>query len=226
MGLELKREMVVRKQASKAVTIPEPDLRMISVDVVGLSPLIVNRWSEKAQRQIEDTQAHAVKATKKPPRDPEAEFKASMYRLPNGGHGFPAAAFKKAAVSACRLIDGLAMTQARLLFVCPQDFVEIEAPTPKLPKGSEWPAMDARPVRLANGSADMRYRAAYWPWSCRLEVRYNAGATSAEQIVNLLALAGECIGIGELRPERGDNHGRFELGNGNGKSGSKSKRAK
>ena len=38
-----------------------------------------------------------------------------------------------------------------------------------------------------------------------------AGATTAEQVLNLLALAGEMVGVGEYRVERGGNYGRFKI---------------
>ena len=43
-------------------------------------------------------------AARRTPRDPVADFPSgSMYRLPDGGHGFPAVAFKAAMVDAARL---------------------------------------------------------------------------------------------------------------------------
>jgi hypothetical protein len=184
------------------IIIPPPDLRVLNCNIEGLSPLLVSRWSEKATRQITESQSGAPKTRKRAARDPEAEFKASLYEYPGGGYGFPCAAFRLAAVSACRLVDGLTMTQARLLFVIPDDLAKLTGAKPK---------MDTRPVRLANGSADLRYRGIFWPWATKLSVRYNAGAVSAEQLLNLLILAGECIGVGELRPERGGNYGRFTI---------------
>jgi len=194
--------MPPRKKPESRIIVPAPNLKVMRVGIKGLSPLLVNRWSEKAMRQIEETQSGAPKTRKRAARDPRAEFEASSYRYPGGGYGFPSASFRLAAVSACRLVDGLTMTQARVLFVIPADLVKLVGPRPK---------MDTRPVRLANGSADLRYRALFWPWATKLDIRYNANAVSAEQIINLLVLAGECIGVGELRPEKGGNHGRFTI---------------
>lgn len=184
------------------IRIPEPDLRLMSVDLVGLSPLLCQRFSEKAGRQIAEGQSGAPKSKKRTPRDPHQEYLDSMHEHPSGGYAFPASAFRKAAISACRMLDGLPMTVARTLFICPQELVKIE--------GSK-PVMDTRHVRLSSGSVDLRYRGIFHEWKTKLEIRYNAGATSVEQIANLLVLAGECIGVGELRPEKGGNYGRFSI---------------
>jgi hypothetical protein len=176
----------------------------MKIKIAGLSPLLMHCWSAKQMRQIAENQAQVPKSAKREKRDPEAEFKASMYLWPKGGYAFPAGSFRLACISACRSIDGLTMTQARQLFnvESENDLVKIVGPEPK---------MDTRPVRLSNGSADIRYRGIFWPWSTEIQIRYNAGATSAEQIAHLLLLAGETVGIGELRPEKGGSYGRFEI---------------
>lgn len=183
------------------IRIPAPELRTLVVKVRGTSPLLVSRWSEKALRQIAESQSGAPKTRKRAARDPQAEYEASSYRI-GKGYGFPAAAFRLASVSACRLVDGLTMTQARSLFRVTEDLVKLEGP---------GPVMDERPVRLANGSADIRYRARFDEWSTKLTIRFLQSAVSAEQLVNLLVLAGECVGVGELRPERGGNYGCFTV---------------
>lgn len=189
--------------------IQRPQFKLISIKLEGLSPLVVHRWSEKALGMMTAKQAGAPKTRKREARDPEAEFRASSYVLDDNSYGFPAGAFKLAAVSSCRLIDGITMTAARNLFVCPQEFVTLTNPAPDPNKA--WPAMDTRPVRVGMGAADIRYRALFWPWACELQVRFVAGATSTEQIGYLLMLAGEAVGVGEMRPEKGGNYGRFRI---------------
>lgn len=187
----------------KKLLIPAPDLRTMKMKIEGLSPLMMHKWSTKALRQMEEAHAGSTKTTKiREARDPEQEFKDSMYKHPAGGYGFPGASFKLAAVSACRQIEGISMTEARSLFIVTNDLVKIKSPKPK---------MDSRPVRVSNGKADLRYRGVFWPWSTELTIRYNHGAITPEQIGHLLVLAGECVGIGELRPEKGDKYGRFTL---------------
>ena len=49
------------------------------VPVVGTAPLIVNRWSEKAKRELLESQQGKKKI--KTPLDPQAEYEASYYRI-------------------------------------------------------------------------------------------------------------------------------------------------
>lgn len=71
-------------------------------------------------------------------------------------------------------------------------------------------------VRINNGkSFDLRYRPEFTDWSCAITIRYNAGVISAEQIVNLLSVAGFHCGIAELRPNSksgpGYQNGMYEV---------------
>jgi hypothetical protein len=192
---------------SKVINIPAPDMRWLEVDVEGTSPLLVSQFTEKAKQQIREAQSGAPKTRKRPPRDPDQEFQDSRYRHPGGGDGFPSSAFKKAMVSACRLVDGLTMTQAWILFRVLGTH-DVELVKLKVPE----PVKDERAVRQADGGMNLRYRALFPKWSTRLRIRYSADAISAEQLLHLLHRAGESIGVGELRPEHGGNLGCFEIG--------------
>jgi len=64
---------------------------------------------------------------------------------------------------------------------------------------------------LGNGAADIRYRPEFDPWSVDLEIKYNAAVLSAEQIVNLVNLAGFSVGVGDWRPEKSGTHGTFHI---------------
>jgi hypothetical protein len=72
----------------------------IRVPIVGTTPLIVHRFSEKAKRQMLD----AMQGRKTPTtaKDPDAEYEACFYRFADGTTGFPVIAFKAATVSAAR----------------------------------------------------------------------------------------------------------------------------
>lgn len=178
--------------------------------VKGLSPLISHKWSEKAKKEMRDKQTKKKLAPKQA-KDPKAEFESSLYLLSNGTHpkgpyGFPAVAFKAAAVRAAKQVDGMNMTDARgLFYIEPDDgdLVKIDSPKP--------PVMREDMVRLNGKSADIRYRGAFIDWSVLLNVRYNADVISQEQLLNLFELAGFSCGIGEWRMEKGGTFGTFTL---------------
>lgn len=174
--------------------------------IVGTSDLLVHNFSQKSRQAIKDKQMQSAIGRRRVARDPQAEFEASMYRGSKGEHLFPSSAFGRAVVDACRTFDtkALSMTKARQLFWCLNEFVEIEL--------SGEPFLDERMVRIGNGVSDIRYRARYpQGWSAEVEFRYNAGATSVEQLATLMVIAGESIGIGEYRVQKGGYFGTFKL---------------
>ena len=190
--------------------IPKIDVREIQIRLKGVSPLICHAWSDKAKRQMLDRQMKKAK-TAKESKDPFQDFCDSLYWLSEkparptqadvdrAVFGFPAVAFKAAAVGACRFSEGIRMTEARGAFHV----------TGELARLSTTPRMREDMVRVGMGTADIRYRGQFDPWSVDLVVSYNAAAISVEQIANLFRLAGFGVGCGEWRPERDGSYGRF-----------------
>ena len=97
-----------------AITLPPIAVHAVRFDLIGDSPLIVHAWSEKAKRQMLDKQMKKA-ASAKAAKDPEADYQACFYRLPDGRYGFPTIGLKAAMISACRFAD-LKMTVARGAF--------------------------------------------------------------------------------------------------------------
>jgi hypothetical protein len=82
------------------------DRVVYEIPIIGTSPLIVNRWSEKAKAMMLSAQQSSARA-KKEPKDPQANFEASQYKFEDGRHGFPATGFKAAIVHAARMFEGV-----------------------------------------------------------------------------------------------------------------------
>lgn len=187
------RRAIGRDGASAAhITLRPLNLQVAEVEIVGLSDLIVHKWSDKAKRLMLEAQQNKTRA-KRESKDPEADYQSSQYFIPGGEPGFPAAGFKAAMVAACRLFEGLTMTQAKLLFHVLGEGVEQLVAI----KGEVYKREDM--VRLETGVADIRYRAAYHNWSATLRVRYNAGVIGLQDLIQLINAAGQC-GVGEWRP--------------------------
>ena len=192
------------------INVSRPNLLISQFKVKGLSPLISHKWSEKAKKEMLDKQMKKALTTRQA-KNPQAEFESSLYLLSNGKHpkgpyGFPAVAFKAAAVRAAKQLDGMNMTDARgLFYIEPDDgdLVQIHSPQP--------PEMREDMVRLNGKSADIRYRGSFVNWSVTLNVRYNADVVSQEQLLNLFELAGFSCGVGEWRMEKGGTFGTFTL---------------
>ena len=194
------------------ITIPPMNIQSLEVVLVGDSPLVVHAWSDKAKKMMLDKQMKKA-MPKKEAKSPERDFIDSLYwyspkpesptleDVQKGQFGFPAIAFKAAAVDACSHVEGVTKVAARGAFHIDGDLVRIE--------GTPTPREDM--VRIGMGVADIRYRAEFRTWRVRLPIRYNANVISAEQIVNLFETAGFAIGVGEHRPQRDGQCGRFHV---------------
>ena len=181
------------------VSIHKPDITELLVPIVGTSRLVSHAWDQKAiNMMLAKQKGKAV--PKKAPKDPEADFKASLYQSTEGWYGFPAVAFKQAAVAACRFCDNsVKMNIARgIIFVQPDGYTENGHDIVRI-DGDE-PVMRQDMVRIAMGTADIRYRGEFRNWSANLRVRVNANILSPEHIFNLFELAGHHVGVGEGRP--------------------------
>lgn len=187
---------------SGGIKIPDLNIQTMKLTLVGDSPLIVHAWSKKAKEAILAKQQK--KASKgKEVRDPERDFQESLYRMPDGTYGFPAVAFKAAAVTVCSQIDGITKVFARQTFhVLGGDLVRI--------RGDD-PAMREDMVRVGMGTADLRYRGEFKRWWVDLDIEYNASAISKEQLVNIFNTSGFGVGIGEWRPEKDGRNGRYHV---------------
>lgn len=182
------------------IVIPKIAIRHLTLRLVGDAPLICHAWSAKAKQQMLDKQMKKAKAGREA-KDPERDYQDSLYQHPDGGYGFPCVAFKAAAVGACRFSDGIKMTEARGAFHVVGELAKIDGE----------PRRREDMVKINMGTADIRFRGEFWPWSTTLTVAYNEAALSVEQIVNLFNIAGFGIGVGEWRPERDGSYGRFHV---------------
>jgi hypothetical protein len=188
------------KEQTQIIELPKLNIQRLMIKLVGDSPLICHRWSEKAKREMLQKQMKKAK-TAKEAKDPQQDFLSSLYVLPDGKYGFPVVAFKAAAVNACSHVDGVTKVEARGAFHINGEMAIIE--------GSK-PAIREDMVRIFSG-ADIRYRGEFKTWSVKLDIRYNAAVLSAEQVTNLFNTAGFAIGVGEWRPQKNGSYGMFHV---------------
>lgn len=201
-----------KAQTTTKIEITPPNFKVLPVRVEGTSPLMMNKFSNKAQTMIREKQ-EAVNATKRKrdPKDYVAEYNAARYVSTEGWDGVPAATFRNAMISACRMVSGLPMVKAKGLIFVKAQGRDAEHGT-SLIRIYGKSIHDTRPVRLESGVADMRNRPRYDDWSCDLDIEYDADQLSAQDVANLLARAGAQGGIGEMRPSApNSNGGEFGL---------------
>lgn len=207
------------QKKSETIVIPAINVQRATIRVVGDSPLIVHKWSEKAKKEILDKQMKKAKTKGHDAKDPVADFINSLYWMEGepeekteegfakaiqGGarFGFPSVAFKASAVAAGYRSgvtkDKVSMNAA---FHIDGELVEVKG----------IPEMREDMVRVGMGTADIRYRGMFREWSATFSAKYNASAISLEQMVNLFNLGGFACGLGEWRPEKGGQFGMFHV---------------
>ncbi len=186
--------------------IQKPQIQEVTVQIRGLSPVIMHRWSEKAKKEMLDKQMK--KTVKKVAKNPEEQYEDAKYLLDDGRLGFPADGFKNAMVRGAKAL-GLVMVDMKGGFFVHGEYSSKE--------GRELVPIDGKvevredTVRLNGGTADIRYRPQVLGWSAKLRISFNKAAVSFDQIVNMLEAAGYGVGIGDWRPERNGQFGRFEV---------------
>lgn len=199
------------------IMLPPLKIELMEVTLVGDSPLIVHAWSHKAKKEMLDKQTGAPKGAREK-KNPVNDYVSSMYRLSDGGYGFPSVGFKAAAVTAGTSVSGITKVQARQAFHIMGEDVDIAGAF----EGSQSrvnlarieggaPQMREDMVRVGMGTADLRYRAEFPTWRTTILVRYNANVLTEAQILNLLNTAGFAVGIGEWRPEKDGQYGMFHV---------------
>lgn len=193
-------------------TIPKIMPGILDVWIDGVTPLLVCAWSEKARNMILNKQMKKALRGKEA-KDPHQNYLDALYVSTEGWTGIPAGGLKGCLVNACRAVDELPMTMAkRMLFIQAQGYTKSGQGLVRIHGEHE---MNEAMVRIDQGTADIRHRPIYKKWSIRLTIEYLQNILSAEQVLNLLELAGYIEGLCEHRPgspknNTGDN-GRFTI---------------
>jgi hypothetical protein len=178
----------------------------IVVPIIGTTPLIVNRFSEKAKRQMLD----AMQGRKSPKtvKNPEEEYKAAFYRFADGGSGIPVIAFKAATVGGARFYRGVTMKELKqFFFVRGEPGVDGQA----LARIEGEAHMREDVVRVGRGGTDLRYRPEYPEWKTTLTITYVTSSITRGSILSLLDAGGMGVGVGEWRPEKDGDCGTFRV---------------
>lgn len=224
------------KKEVSVVTIEPLKLSRCEVTLVGETPLIMHRFSEKGGLEaMRNKQWQIGDQTKKKrdAKDPIALFVAAAHTMPGspqpkvkgtkeaflkwteekegpcpvtmtGKFAVPFAYLKGAMESAAPDVQGISKAQVRRAIRIVEEYVPLKC---------SQAVMREDLVRLndMNRTADIRYRPMFIDWSLTFTVEFNSGVVSLSTVVNLLNIAGFAAGIGEWRPERSGEFGRFHV---------------
>lgn len=204
-------------KASAVVSISAPDIRLLEIGIRGTTPLVINKFSAKAKQIMMDTQMAGSTAKSRKAREPkdfEALYNGARHVSTEGWDGIHAAAFRNAAISACRAC-GFVMTKAKLAIFVEPDGFDADDLTPLVRITEGTPQNVVSPCKNQSGVIDLRPRPTYFPWAAVLRIRYDAGILTQSDVANLVMRSGMQVGIGEGRPDSkqsaGVGNGLFEI---------------
>lgn len=203
--------MPVAKTAANIIEIPRIDAATLIVPILGTSPLIVHRFSEKAKKQMLD--AMQGRKTPKQAKDPEAEYEAAFYRTnveegEEQRYGLPVIAFKAATIGGARFFAGITMTLLRQVMFFRG---EVGVDGQQLAIIDGIPKMREDVVRVGNGGTDLRYRPEFSEWRTELRVTYVTSQLTESSVLSLIDAGGMGVGVGEWRPEKKGDMGTYMI---------------
>jgi hypothetical protein len=203
--------MVVKKtEAAGEIAIMEVVKGQMDFCILGTSPLVMNRMSQKVWFELLAPKGRktAVEKASSLKHDPLSEFRNSPYTMPNADAPTLLALlptmFKRAMGTAALDMPGAKKTQiGRLVYV----------------HGEYQPVFGLPKVFMAitrsadmNRTPDVRTRAILPEWACKLSVTFTKPILREQSIANLLAAAGFQSGVGDWRQEKGSgSYGAFKL---------------
>lgn len=183
------------------IAITAPDFGILELIIRGTAPLVIERFSKKAEIMAKMAQGSVAKGKKeRSARDYERDAEEARYRSIDGNwEGINAAAFRAGMISACRLV-GFKMTLAKLsTFVEPDGFDAADG-LPLVRIYGESQTFTAH-TRNATGVVDVRSRPQYRDWAAKLRIKFDREQFSATDVLNLVSRVGAQVGIGAGRPD-------------------------
>jgi hypothetical protein len=178
--------------------------------IVGTSPLILNRMSEKAKHELlmPKGRKNATERATTLKHVPVEEYRASTYTLKDTDQptllALLSTSFKGALRSAALDMPGAKKAQIGRLTYIAGEYVGIYG-VPKL-------FMSITRSADMNKTPDVRTRAIVPEWACVVRVTFVQPLIRAQAVANLLAAAGITIGVGDWRPEKGSgSYGQFRI---------------
>ena len=190
-----------------SIEIDKIQAETLRVPIIGVTPLLVNQFSEKSKRKmLDDMQG---RKSPKQNKDPQAEYEAAFYLMSDGSYGFPASAFKDATVGAARFYDKSVSMTALKQYIFFRG--EIGKDGRALVRVEGEPNMREDVVRVGRGGTDLRYRPQFLEWRATLLVTYVTSALTRGSVLSLIDAGGMGVGVGEWRPEKNGDFGTYAI---------------
>lgn len=200
--------MASKKKTDDRIDVISIRKEHVTFCVIGKTPLINHRLSEKARMELllPAKRKNVAERQSTAKHDPIAEFRSSPYTLTEGPTllALLGTAFKGALKSVALDMPGATKAQLGRLTAIEENRVPVYG----------VPKLHMTPVRNSgmNRTPDIRTRAIVENWAAYVTVSYAVPMLDMRTVSMLFSAAGEIVGVGDWRPEKGSgNFGTFEV---------------
>jgi hypothetical protein len=210
--LEVAVGPLATREGRQAISINPPNIKTAHFTIEGTAPLVIHRFDEKVKS---DFRAKIIEGSKPrgknkfAPKDTDDICEAAKYFGMTKGkkwEGFNASGVRLAMISACRGAN-FKMTIAKQSLFVEADGWDIYTPLIPLVRIIGTSQKSEMIAKTETGIAMLCIRPMYNPWSAHLRIRFDADLFGIGDVTNLLARAGQCVGICEGRPDSKNSGG-------------------
>lgn len=191
------------------ITVVEMRRKALEIEVIGTTPMIQHRFSQKARQELLLPKRKANRAAREQSlkHDPALEFREGLYRTrdassPSAIH-IPGPQLRQAIAAAALDLPGDAKKTELLRWITIEGNLALFG----------LPRLHMSMVRSSGMTRvpDVRTRPVFPEWAFTATIAFPEGRISTESIVALLDAAGQFCGIGDWRPQKGGDFGQFTV---------------
>ena len=188
-----------------------PEVR-IETEITGITPMLVNRFTEEAQLQA--TNGSSVAAPKQR-KSPEEDAESRLYKDSDGRPVMPEVNIVRCFMEAGRFFQykGKSKVTTQKSSIIPACLMLEEGEVPILNKNGElarW-EVDMRPVCIQNAGRILRYRPRFDEWLLHFTMVVDTDLMNLTLLRDIVDMAGRVIGMGDFRPACKGPFGRFKV---------------
>lgn len=205
----MSRKTATKKGKTESLDVIQVEQASLTACVLGASPIILNRISEKALHELLYPSPPKSTADKKTSmkHNPLKEYQSSPYKSRSNESPtrllVRGASFVEALRSVALDIPGSNKTEVTRSTSVPGEYVELYG----IPKLFMTPARNSD----RNRTPDLRTRAIVPEWACYVTVSCTTPVMNINTVAQFLAAAGLMRGIGDWRPEKGGVFGKYQI---------------
>lgn len=184
------------------------EMRGIKITVKGITPLLMNKFTDKAQLAASSGKRLSTVGEQEPPR---VAAESVLHVNSKGAVIVPYDWIFGCLVNAGRYFKvgkrQLSTTKSSMLAGC----MEINDPYFKLVNKGGW-KVDTRPIRNpVTGGRRLRHRPCFDDWSFTFEVQIDTDVVSLNLFREVVDVGGRRVGVGDYRPDCRGPFGRFKV---------------